>query len=688
MLHTKLLNPESIAVIGGSNNTHKPGGKLVSNLLENNFKGRVYVVNPKEDQVQGLKCFKNISELPLTDLAILAIPAKACPETIKILANQKNTRGFIIISAGFSEENSEGALLEKEISEIINNIGGSLIGPNCIGVANQNYCGVFTSPVPELQPDGCDLISSSGATAVFIIESAIPKGLKFSSIYSVGNCAQTSAEDILEYFDGKFDPALSSKVKLLYLETIKNPDKLLKHSSSLIRKGCKIAAIKAGGSDAGSRAALSHTGALANSDLAVEALFRKAGIVRCFGREELTTVASVMMHKELKGKRIAIITHAGGPAIMLTDALSEGGLEIPRIEGPESDELLEQLPKGSSVKNPIDFLATGDANHLGLVIDYCDKKFDNIDAMMVIFGSTGLSKVYSAYDVLHEKIMTCKKPIFPILPSIQTAQKEMDCFLAKGHIYFPDEVQLGRAISRVYNTPKPADETINLDGIDINKSRQVVNNFVNGFVNFETVESFLDSAGIPFVNSFIVNNREELFENAWKIGYPVVMKAIGPIHKSDIGGVTINIKSDSHLAAEYERMLHIDEVTAVLLQPMLQGTELFIGAKYEPKFGHIILCGLGGIFVEVLGDVSSGLAPLTYNEAYSMIRSLKSYRIIKGTRGRKGLPENLFADIIVRLSTLLRFSTEIAEIDLNPLIATESDITVVDARISIERLVR
>ncbi len=299
------------------------------------------------------------------------------------------------------------------------------------------------------------MISSSGATAVFIIESAIPKGLKFSSIFSVGNCAQTSAEDILEHFDERFDPDSSSKVKLLYLETIKNPDKLLKHSSSLIRKGCKLAAIKAGGSDAGSRAAMSHTGALANSDLAVEALFRKAGIVRCFGREELTTVASVMMHKELKGKRIAIITHAGGPAIMLTDALSEGGLEIPKIEGPESEELLNQLPKGSSVKNPIDFLATGEANHLELVIDYCDKKFDNIDAMMVIFGSTGLSKVYSAYEVLHEKIVYCKKPIFPILPSIQTAQKEMDCFLAKGHIFFPDEVQLGRAIARVYNTPKP-----------------------------------------------------------------------------------------------------------------------------------------------------------------------------------------------------------------------------------------
>ncbi len=195
----------------------------------------------------------------------------------------------------------------------------------------------------------------------------------------------------------------------------------------------------------------------------------------------------------------------------------------------------------------------------------------------------------------------------------------------------------------------------------------------------------MDSAGIPIVKNIIVNSREELSDNAWRIGYPMVMKAIGPIHKSDIGGVTINIKSENHLVAEYERMIRIKEVTAILLQPMLLGTELFIGAKYEPKFGHIVLCGLGGIFVEILGDVSSGLAPLTYQEAYSMIRSLKSYKIIKGTRGRKGLPEDLFADIIVRLSILLRFSKEIKEIDLNPLIATETDITVVDARIRIDK---
>ena len=316
MIHQKLINPSSIAIIGGSNNIHKPGGKLVKNLLDGHFKGQIYVVNPKEESVQGIKSFHSIEELPEVDLAFLVIPAKLCIQSVKILANEKNTRGFIIISAGFSEEGPEGALLEKELCDIVKSVHGSLIGPNCIGVINQSYSGVFTLPIPGLNPKGCDFISGSGATAVFIMESGIPKGLTFSSIYSVGNSAQVGVEEVLESLDESFDPEASSRVKLLYIESIRNPDKLLKHTSSLIRKGCRIAAIKSGGSAEGSRAASSHTGALASSDLAVEALFRKAGIIRCFGREELITVACVLMHPEIKGKNIAIVTHAGGPAVL------------------------------------------------------------------------------------------------------------------------------------------------------------------------------------------------------------------------------------------------------------------------------------------------------------------------------------------------------------------------------------
>jgi acetyltransferase len=682
----ELIHPKSIAVIGGSNNTHKPGGKIVQNIREGSFSGTLSVVNPKEEKVQGLPCYASAEDLPPTDLAILAVPARACPEIIRVLSEKKKTRAFIIISAGFSEENEQGAKLEKEVAEIVNKVGGTLIGPNCIGVMTPWYQGVFTSPIPKLSEKGCDLISGSGATAVFIMESGLPKGLMFSSVFSVGNSAQTGIEDLMEYLDESYVEGKSSRIKLLYIESIKDPDKLLKHASSLIRKGCKIAAIKAGGSEAGSRAASSHTGALASSDLAVEALFRKAGIVRCHGREELSTLAGVFMHPELKGRKFAIITHAGGPAVMLTDVLSAGGLEIPTISGPYAEELKASLYPGSSVANPIDILATGTAEQFGTVIDYCELKFENIDAMMVIFGSTGLNQVYDAYNVLHEKMKTCKKPIYPILPSISTAKKEVESFLAKGHINFPDEVVLGSAITKLFNTPKPAEEKIFLDGVDIPKIRSIIDRLAPGYIDESSIQMLLDAAGIPRVKEGVVKNKRDLLKLVEETGYPLVMKIQGPLHKSDVGGVTLNVKSKSHLLAEFSRMKRIKGYKGVLVQPMLSGLELFIGAKYEPKFGHVVLCGLGGIFVEIIRDVSSGLAPLTPLEAHSMIRSLKSYKIIQGARGNEGVDEKVFADIIVRLSTLLRFATEIKELDLNPLIGRGKSIHVVDARIRIEKV--
>ncbi len=681
----QLIHPHSIAIIGGSSNIHKPGGKILRNILEGSFKGKLYVVNPKEEHIQGVPTFKSVNDLPKTDLAILAIPARFCAESITILAEKKKTKAFIIISAGFSEENEAGKVLEDEIVAIIRNAGGTLIGPNCIGVMTPHYQGVFTTPIPRLSESGCDFISGSGATAVFIMESGIPKGLTFSNVFSVGNSGMVGVEDILEYMDETFDPLKSSHIKLLYIESIKDPDKLLKHASSLIRKGCRIAAIKSGGSEAGSRAASSHTGALASSDLAVEALFRKAGIVRCFGREELTTVASIFMHKEFKGKGIAIITHAGGPAVMLTDALSLGGLEIPRIEGPWADDLLTKLLPGSSVVNPIDFLATGTAEQLGLVIDYCDQKFDQIDAMMVIFGSTGLSEIFDVYEVLHEKMKFSKKPIFPILPSISTAKKEVEEFLSKGHISFPDEVLLGNALTKVYNTPKPAEDQISLDGVDIPQIRRIIERVDSGYIGESDIQALLDAASIPRVKGGVVKNEKSLLKMSGETGFPLVMKVVGPLHKSDVGGVTLNIKSKAHLVAEFTRMTKIPGYKGVLLQPMLSGLELFVGASYEPKFGHIVLCGLGGIFVEVIKDVSSGLAPLTHSEVISMIRSLKSYKIIQGARGQKGINKEKFAEIIIRLSTLLRFAVEIKELDLNPLIGKGDDIFVVDARIRVEK---
>ena len=533
---------------------------------------------------------------------------------------------------------------------------------------------------------GVDLISSSGATAVFILESAVTKGLQFNSVWSVGNAKQIGVEDVLQYMDENFDVRKDSKIKLIYIESIKNPDRLLFHASSLIRKGCKIAAIKAGSSESGSRAASSHTGAIASSDSAVEALFRKAGIVRCYSRGELTTVGCIFTLPELKGKNFAIVTHAGGPGVMLTDALSKGGLNVPKLEGPVAEELKSKLFPGASVGNPIDILATGTPEHLSIAIDYCEEKFENIDAILAIFGTPGLVTMFETYEVLHQKMLTCKKPLFPVLPSVRTAGEEVAFFLEKGHVNFADEVMLGTALSRIINAPKPAVPEIELFGVDVPRIRRIIDSIPqNGYIEPHYVQALLHSAGIPVVEEFVSGNKDEVLAFARRCGFPVVAKVVGPVHKSDVGGVVLNIKGEQHLAFEFDRMMQIPEARAIMVQPMLKGTELFIGAKYEEKFGHVVLCGLGGIFVEVLKDVSSGLAPLSYEEAYSMIHSLRAYKIIQGTRGQKGVNEDKFAEIIVRLSTLLRFATEIKEMDINPLLATEKEVVAVDARIRIEK---
>lgn len=684
MINPKLLNPGSIAVIGGSDDITKAGGKVLKNIKESGFSGPVYVVNPKASRVQGLESFSDAGSLPQTDMAVIAVPARFCPDIVRTMVNSKGTGGFIILSAGFSEEGQEGAALEREIVEIVNSAGATLIGPNCIGFLNTVYHGVFTTPIPSLSGNGVDFISGSGATAVFIIEKAITSGLHFSSVWSVGNSAQTGVEDVLEHLDQTFDPSVSSRVKLLYIENISDPGRFLKHSRSLVRKGCRIAAIKAGTSEAGTRAASSHTGAMASPDTAIEALFRKAGIVRCYDRTELTTVASLFTFKPLPGRRIAVITHAGGPAVMLTDALSEGGLEVPHLTGAAADRLLEKLYPGSSVANPVDFLATGTASQLESIIDACENDFDNIDGMVVIFGSPGLFPVDDVYDLIDRKIRSCRKPVYPVMPSVINVSREMDLFVARGNAVFTDEVLLGRAMCRVFNTVMPEEAWVTGRG-KAESIRAVVDRSEAGYLSPEMVRRLLVAAGINTVEEEIASTAEEAVTIATRIGYPLVMKVVGPLHKSDVGGVVLNVSDAKTVTEEFKRMIMMKEVNAVILQKMVTGTELFCGAKREGKFGHLIMAGMGGIYVEIFRDVAKSLAPVGKKEALEMIRSLQSYPLFMGARGRTPIGVEAFADIIVALSDLVMAAPEIEEMDINPLIAYGTEIKAVDARIRISK---
>ena len=682
MITKELLDPKSIVIVGASNDVSKPGGKVLKNIIDHGFSGKLFAVNPKEKIVQGVECFSACENLPQVDLAIIAVSAQYVEANIRVLALQKGCKGFILFSAGFSEIGDEGIALEKRCVEIINSVGGSLIGPNCIGVITEKYKGVFAGPIPQFDPMGCDCVSASGATMVFILEAAIPRGLKFRNIFSIGNSAQIGVEDILEYWDNEFDATTSSKIKLLYLEQVSDPKRFLKHARSLVKKGCRIAAIKSGSTEAGSRAVSSHTGSLAGSNTAVSSLFRKAGVVRCYSRVELVYVAAIFAHKQLRGDRIAVITHAGGPGVMLTDVLIKGGLKVPKIEGKKADELLSKLYPGSSVSNPIDFLATGTAQHLGHILDAVDNDFDHIDGSVVVFGTTGMWSVDDVYEVLHEKMKTSKKPIFPILPSVIQAADEVSHFHSMGHVNFTDEVSFGYVLSRVYKTSKPYDES-ELVEVDKKRIREIIDASDDGYLSPSTVAELLDAAGIKRVKEFTATNLSDALKHAEILGFPLVMKVVGPVHKSDVGGVKLNVTQIYEVKQLFSELMKIKDATSVLLQQQKSGTEVFIGAKDEEKFGHQIVCGLGGIFIEVFKDVSFALAPVGKEEAKDMISHLKSYPIIKGVRGREGVNEEMLIETLLKLSALLAAAPEIKELDINPLLGSKNDLVAVDARVNI-----
>lgn len=683
MINKALIQPESIVVVGASENTSKPGGKVLENLLHGGFMGEIYALNPKPVNIEGVMHKKKLSEVPPCDLAVLAVPAEVCIEAAEYLSD-RGTRGFIVFSAGFGEAGPEGAKREKRLVEIMKRSNASLIGPNCVGVINKSYKGVFTSPVPDYDPEGCELISSSGATAVFIMEAAGFTGLRFSNVYSIGNAADVGVEDLLEHMDETFNPGESPRVKLLYLEQIKNPFKFLKHSASLIRKGCRIAAIKSGYSEAGGRAASSHTGAMATSDTLVRALFKKAGIVYCSGREELISVACVWQNKELKGKNIAVITHAGGSAVMLTDTLTSQGMEVPSIPEEKGNELLKKLNPGSSAGNPIDFLATGTAEQLDLIIDFCEQ-LSEIDGMIVVFGSPGLFNVREAYDVLHAKQAQCSKPVYPVLPSLINAEKEIREFVDKGNTTFPDEVVLGNALAHAFLIPPPSFGDHGLADMDHARIRDIIYEAENGYLPARQTRQMLRAAGIHTVKEKTCRTVEEAEKACEEISFPVAAKIVGPIHKTDVGGVSLNINSKALLRDEFKRLMNIKGASGVLIQEMTIGEELYCGAVKKQNYGHLVLCGLGGIFVEILRDVSYGLAPLNAGEVTKMIRSLKGYPVIRGYRKRKGVDEFKFIDAVVRISSLVYMAPEIAELDINPFIGNEDHVVAVDARINIQK---
>ncbi|HAN86787.1 MAG TPA: CoA ligase [Firmicutes bacterium] len=697
-MYERIVDPSSIAVVGASNDLSKPGGSVAKNIADHGYAGDLWAVNPKHDDVLGLATFKTVGDLPgAPELAIIAIPARGVRGVVEELA-EMGTRAVIILSAGFGEVSEDGKREELALVEIADRHGMTMIGPNCMGVLTPSYAGVFAGPIPTLKPGCIDIISGSGATADFLVELAMGRGLPLSSMFTVGNGAQVGVEDILGMMDEWFGPG-SARVKALYMESVKKPQKLLRHARSLIAKGCSIVGIKSGTTGAGKRAAASHTGAMASDDTAVQALFEKAGIIRVSSKSELLDVASVLLTAgPIDGRNVCVLTDAGGPGVLLADELARQGLEVPLLRDATRERLAEVLWPGSSVLNPIDCLSTRTFHQIEQAVKIIsEEESDRIDVMPLIMGDPGMGEISEMYEVIAQAMDESPIPVIPVFPSPITSARALEDFKARGKSYFADEVQLGRSLGRVINRPRPMEPAESLPGYRRDEIARVLRGEgVGGSARALTAEgartalepdtaaAILEAAGIRMPGQAVACRVEDLDKICAGLGFPVVMKVVGPLHKTDVGGVVLDVSSVEAARDTWRRLMSIDEATGVLVQPMIEGTELIVGAAREEGFGTLVMFGLGGVFTEVLGDVKFALAPLGMEESERMVDSIRGRRLLDGVRGGRGVDVGAVADMIARVGLLVSDFPEIVELDLNPIKGYGSELYAVDARIIVD----
>ena len=679
----KLLAPASVAVIGASDETKKPGGKIVSNILKKNYRGKLYLVNAKAGRIQGMDSVSSPAELPeVPELCYIATPARFVSRAMADLA-ALGARCVIILSAGFSEMNEEGAEEEKKILKIANDNGMLVLGPNCLGVTSPYLSGKFAGLMPDMIPGGIDFISGSGATVDYLIEQAIRRGLRFHSFVTVGNSAQNGITEMLGLYDENHGPD-SSKLMMLYVEKINNPDKFLKHARSLAAKGVQIMGIKSGTTEAGSRAAASHTGALVTSDRAVSALFDKAGIIRVQSRMEMIdlAIALTLSRGRYDGRRVGVITDAGGPGVMAADELNRQGITVPAF-GPETRRrLAEILPPGAGMGNPVDTMPSRNGRQLLEIMKVISQEED-LDYIFLITGDPGLIDNWEIYEAFIESRECIPIPVLPSFCTAISSAGTLKRFRELGHCHFEDEVFMARALSKMVNRPRPSVAEPDPSGYDGKKIKNLLAG-ISGVVPEALVRQTLSAAGIPTPAQAALTTKDELTKLPEEIPFPWVMKVIGPLHKSDLGGVLTGVAEPAAAEAAWDRLMALEQAAGVLVQQTIRGPEAILGLSREKPFGHLVACGLGGIHAEALKDIQFKLAPLSKTEADEMIDGIKGRAILTGMRGEKGMDLKALAGLLVRVSLLARDVPAISELDINPLKGEGGELLAVDSRIILE----
>ncbi len=677
-----LFRPRSIVVVGGSESLSKPGGKVLRNIVDHGYRGNLWVVNPNATTVAGLPAFPSVADIPAPpELAIVAIPASQVATALEELA-RKGCRAVVILTSGFGEKDEKGREAEARLLAIAEKAGMTIIGPNCSGFMTPHYSGKFAGIIPRLRPRSVDFISGSGATVDLVMEQAIGRGLSFCNVVNVGNSVQIGVEDLVTLYDENYGPE-SAPILMLYLESLKKPALLLEHARNLSRKGCSVVGIKSGSSAAGARAAASHTGAMATNDRAVEALFRKAGIIRVKSKMELIDVACVLSvtGAAMRGNRACVITDAGGPGVMLTDELERQGFVLPVMRLDTQARLRRVLPPESSVANPIDCLPTRTASQIREVIGIVnDEEGDNIDVVAIQVANPGMSTNDEVYGEVSKAMDAGKLPIIPILTSVTTCRSLIDDFAAQGRCCFQDEVNMGAALGKVlrrpkiYGSPPPVQ---NYDRAGIGRAIEGQ----RGALGPHRARKVLEKAGFLVPRQAEVLSPDGLGPACDKVGYPLVMKVWGPLHKSDADGVRVGVATLASARSVWQELMAVEGAVGIILQQMVAGSEVILGASREDDLGHLIMFGLGGIYAEVLKDVSFALAPLAPGECLEMIEGIKGHAIIEGVRGRKGMSVPVLGDYLLRLSTLVTDFPAISEVDLNPVKGDGEYLYAVDGRI-------
>jgi acetyl coenzyme A synthetase (ADP forming)-like protein len=696
-----LLRPRSIAVIGAARKRGTIAAEVFHNLVQFGFQGAVYPVNPRASVVQSVRAYANVEEIPdAVDLAVLVVPAAQVVETIDA-CGRKGVRAVVVITAGFAETGPEGAAMQKELADRARSYGMRVVGPNCLGVLNANpEVRMGATFAPNFPPfGGVAVCSQSGALGLAILDLALEVGMGISSFVSIGNRADVSAADVIAYWEN--DP--DTKVILLYLENLGDPAEFLEIARRVSRKK-PVAVVKSGRTEAGRRAASSHTGALAGMDVAVDALLGQCGVLRTDTIHELFDVAMLLSTQPVpKGPRMAILTNAGGPGIMATDACESRGLKVPALTEATRTALREFLPAAASVGNPVDMIASASADHYerSLRLLLADP---GVDGVLTLFVTPIVTKPTDVAEAILRATRDSQKPIVACMMGSQGVPEAVAALReARIPTYtFPEAAAAALARAARYGDYRArGEDTAPVLAIDAAKRAAAA--AILGlplpagargrWLPPDEVRTVLEAYGIATPRQAIARSGDEAARLAAEIGFPVALKLIakGITHKTDVGGVRLGLRDESEVREAYLAMLgrlhelgRTADMEGVLLQRMAdRGIETFVGATRDPEFGHLIGFGLGGVQVELLKDVVFRVAPLGALDAAEMVDGIRARALLEGFRGGPIADKAALADVLLRVGRLVADFPHIAEVDLNPVIARPDGAIAVDARIRV-----